>query len=73
MGFEPETCRGNACQRGRVPAEIEKKKKKKKRKGARKKKNCLVVVTSQVTYQMGPPRVGTRIGVITPKKKKTPR
>lgn len=70
MGFEPGTWRGNAYQRGRVPAEIEKKKKKKKRKGAPQKKNCLVVVTSKVTYQMGPPRVGTRIGEITQKKTK---
>jgi hypothetical protein len=44
-------------------------KRKRKEKGPTKKKNCLVVVTSKVTYQMGPPRVGTRIGEF--KKKKT--
>jgi hypothetical protein len=38
MGFEPGTCRGNAYQRGRVPAEIEKKKGKRKEKGPKQKK-----------------------------------
>jgi hypothetical protein len=69
MGFEPGTCRGNANQRGRVPADIERKKKEKEKKRGtkKKKKNCLVEVTSKVTYQIGPPRVGTRIGEITKK------
>lgn len=54
---------------GECQPKLKRKKKKKKRKGAPPKKNCSVVVTSTVTYQMGPPRVGTRIGEITQKNK----
>ncbi len=71
MGFEPGTWRGNAYQRGRVPAEIEKKKKEKEKKRGPPKKKLFGGGNFYGNLPNGSPKGGDKNWRNYPKKNKT--